>query len=78
MAGEIFWNNRELAQKQIEEVNSLRGRIDPLLKAEKELEDFGVMVELGEAEPDPSRNLQSNGIWNATWRPSSSGSMPSN
>jgi peptide chain release factor 2 len=52
MAGDSFWNNREQAQKLIEESNSLRGKIEPLLKAEKELEDFRVMVELGEAEPE--------------------------
>jgi len=52
MASESFWNNREQAQKLIEESNSLRNRIEPLLKAEKELEDFRVMVELGEAEPE--------------------------
>ncbi len=51
MAGETFWNNREQAQKHIDESNSLRSRIEPLLKAEKELEDFKVMLELGEAEP---------------------------
>jgi peptide chain release factor 2 len=51
MAADNFWNNREQAQKLIEEANSLRERIDPLLKAEKQLEDFQVMVELGEAEP---------------------------
>src|SRR5437868_1585205 len=52
MAGESFWNNREQAQKLIEENNSLRNKIEPLLKGEKELEDFRVMVELGEAEPE--------------------------
>jgi len=51
MASDNFWTNREQAQKLIEEANSLRERIDPLLKAEKQLEDFHVMVELGEAEP---------------------------
>jgi peptide chain release factor 2 len=51
MAGETFWNNREQAQKLIDESNSLRNRIEPLLKSEKQLEDFKVMVELGEAEP---------------------------
>src|SRR5215469_4243878 len=51
MAGENFWNNREQAQKLIDESNSLRNKIEPLLKAEKQLEDFRVMVELGEAEP---------------------------
>ena len=55
MAGDSFWNNRDQAQKQIEEANALRGRIDPLLRAEKEAEDFGVMVELGEAEPEDAQ-----------------------
>jgi peptide chain release factor 2 len=55
MAAESFWNNREQAQKLIEESNSLRNRIEPLLKAEKELDDFRVMVELGEAEPETSQ-----------------------
>jgi peptide chain release factor 2 len=52
MAAESFWNNREQAQKQIDEANSLRKKIEPLLKAEKQLEDFRVMVELCEAEPE--------------------------
>jgi peptide chain release factor 2 len=55
MAADNFWNNREQAQKLIEESNSLRGRIDPLLQAEKQLEDFRVMVELGEAEPESAQ-----------------------
>jgi peptide chain release factor 2 len=55
MAGESFWNNRDQAQKLIEESNSLRNKIEPLLKAEKEVEDFRVMVELGEAEPETSQ-----------------------
>jgi peptide chain release factor 2 len=52
MAGEKFWNNREQAQKLIDEANSLRNKTEPLLRAEKQLEDFQVMVELGEAEPE--------------------------
>lgn len=55
MAGESFWNNREQAQKHIDEANSLRNRIEPLLKAEKQLDDFRVMVELGEAEPEEAQ-----------------------
>jgi peptide chain release factor 2 len=51
MAADNFWNNREQAQRLIEEANTLRGKTEPLLKAEKQLEDFHVMVELGEAEP---------------------------
>jgi peptide chain release factor 2 len=55
MAADTFWNNREQAQKLIEEANGLRNKTEPLLKAEKELEDFRVMVELGEAEPEPAQ-----------------------
>ncbi len=51
MALDTFWNNREQAQKVIDEANALRGKIDPLLQAEKQLDDFRVMIELGEAEP---------------------------
>ena len=56
MAAETFWNNREQAQKLIDESNTLRNKSEPLLKAEKELEDFKVMVELGEAEPEASQS----------------------
>jgi peptide chain release factor 2 len=55
MAGETFWNNRDQAQKLIEESNSLRNKIEPFLKSEKELEDFRVMVELGEAEAESAQ-----------------------
>jgi peptide chain release factor 2 len=55
MAAEKFWNNREQAQKLIDEANSLRRKVEPLLQAEKHLEDFQVMVELGEAEPPASQ-----------------------
>jgi peptide chain release factor 2 len=55
MAADNFWNNREQAQKLIEEANSVRNRTEPLLKAEKQLEDLQVMVELGEAEPEPAQ-----------------------
>src|SRR5262249_4182644 len=49
------WNNREQAQKSIDEANSLRNKIEPLLKAEKQIEDLQVMVELGEAEPEAAQ-----------------------
>ena len=55
MAADNFWNNRDQAQKLIEESNALRSKTEPLLKAEKRLEDFQVMVELGEAEPEPAQ-----------------------
>jgi peptide chain release factor 2 len=55
MAADKFWNNRDQAQRLIEEANSLRGKIDPLLQAEKKQDDLRVMVELGEAEPEPAQ-----------------------
>lgn len=50
MAGEGFWDNREQAQKLINEGSSIRNKIEPLVAAEKQLDDFRVMLELGEAE----------------------------
>ncbi len=52
MAADGFWNNKDQAQKLIEEAGVLRGKTEPLLQAQKELEDLHVMLELGEAEPD--------------------------
>jgi peptide chain release factor 2 len=52
MGQETFWNNREKAQALIDEANSLRKKIEPLLKAERQVEDVRVMVELAEAEPE--------------------------
>lgn len=52
MAQDSFWNNREKAQAMIDEANVLRKKIDPLIKAERQLDDFKVMTELAEAEPE--------------------------
>jgi peptide chain release factor 2 len=51
MADDTFWNNREKAQTLIDEASTLRNKVEPLLQAEKQLDDFRVMLELGEAEP---------------------------
>ncbi len=55
MAGETFWNNREQAQKLVDEANVIRNKLDPLLNAGKQLDDFRVMIELGEAEAPESQ-----------------------
>jgi peptide chain release factor 2 len=55
MSADTFWNNREQAQKLIDESGSLRKKIDPLLNAEKQFEDFAVMIELGEEEAPASQ-----------------------
>jgi len=57
MAAESFWNNREQAQKLIDEANTLRDKTEPLLKSERQVEDFQVMVELSEGEP-PAEQLK--------------------
>ncbi len=51
MARDSFWNNREQAQKSIEEANALRRKIEPLFEAEKNLLHVREMIELGETEP---------------------------
>ena len=56
MAQDTFWNNRDQAQKLIDEASSLRKKIDPLVQAEKRLEDLGVMIELCEAEPEETHD----------------------
>jgi peptide chain release factor 2 len=41
-----FWTNKERAQKNVEEVSSLRGKITPLLALERQIEDLPVLIEL--------------------------------
>lgn len=55
MTREDFWDNREKAQKLVAEVSSIRGKLDPLKQADKDLDDLQVMVELAEAEPDAAQ-----------------------
>lgn len=55
MSAGDFWGNRENAQKSIDESALLRRKTEPLIVAEKKLEDFQAMVELGEAEPEGSQ-----------------------
>ncbi len=55
MAGESFWSNQEQAQRLIEESNGLRRKIDPIIESEKRVEDFLVMAELGESEPEAAQ-----------------------
>jgi len=59
MAGETFWNNQEAAQKVINESNDIRGKLDPLAKFGKQLDDLHAMLELAQAEPpDMQMKLQ--------------------
>lgn len=51
MAAPDFWDNRENAQKTVDEVSSIRKKVDPLVKSSKQIEDIEVMIELGKEEP---------------------------
>ena len=55
MGGENFWNNRDAAQKVVEETSRLRKRIEPLRVAENQLTDLVGMVELGQAEDEATQ-----------------------
>jgi peptide chain release factor 2 len=55
MADENFWNNREKAQGFIDEAGVIRNKLEPLQRLERQLEDFRVMLELGEGEPAASQ-----------------------
>ncbi|MBT5927102.1 MAG: peptide chain release factor 2 [Verrucomicrobia bacterium] len=52
MSREDFWNNRDSAQKLMDESTSIRRKLDPLKKGETRLQDIEVMLELGAEEPE--------------------------
>lgn len=52
MSAPDFWDSREHAQAVVEEVSSLRGKVQPMLAVERQVEDFEVLVELAAAESD--------------------------
>ena len=47
-----FWNNKERAQQNVEEVSILRGKITPLLALERQADDLAVLIELAREEGD--------------------------
>lgn len=46
MAEPDFWANKERAQKNVEEVSALRGKITPLLALNRQIDDLPVLIEL--------------------------------
>ena len=46
MAEPDFWTNKERAQKNVEEVSTLKGKVGPLLTLERQIDDLPVLVEL--------------------------------
>ena len=53
MSAPDFWDHRERAQADVEEVSSLRGKIQPMQAIDRQVEDFEVLVELAAEEADP-------------------------
>ncbi len=57
MASDSFWNNQEAARKVIDEANALKRKVEPMVAFGRRLEDVGVLLELGEAEPPAGQDL---------------------
>jgi peptide chain release factor 2 len=56
MAGSDFWNNRERAQADVEEVSRLKSIINPVRELEREIADFDALRQLAEEESNaPAR-----------------------
>jgi peptide chain release factor 2 len=52
MSASDFWNNKERAQKSVEEVSELRGKVNPLLALERQIDDLAILKELALGEPE--------------------------
>ncbi len=55
MSAPDFWNNRERAQIDVEEVSRLKSLITPFRELERETEDFEALQQLAAEEPDASQ-----------------------
>ena len=53
MAEPGFWDRKEQAQKQVEEVSALRARIGPLVALESQVSDLETLQLLADEETDP-------------------------
>jgi peptide chain release factor 2 len=61
MAAPDFWNNRERAQTDVEEVSRLKSLINPVRELEREIADFDALRELTEEENDAQARAQAEG-----------------
>jgi peptide chain release factor 2 len=52
MSAPDFWDHKERAQQQVEEVSTLRAKINPMLGLMRQIDDLEVLVELATLEPD--------------------------
>ena len=55
MSQDNFWDNRNYAQKLVDESSSIKRRIEPLLKAESQQSDMETMLEMAAAEDEATR-----------------------
>ncbi|MBT7702359.1 MAG: peptide chain release factor 2, partial [Verrucomicrobia bacterium] len=55
MSQDNFWDNRDYAQKLVDESSSLKRRIEPLLKAETQHTDMRTMLELADGEDETTQ-----------------------
>ena len=55
MAAPDFWDNRERAQGDVEEVSRLRSLINPFRELEREIDDFEVLQQLAAEEADAAQ-----------------------
>jgi peptide chain release factor 2 len=58
MAAPDFWNNRERAQIDVEEVSRLRLLINPFQELEREINDFEALQQLATEEADEAHRVQ--------------------
>jgi len=52
MSASDFWNNKERAQSSVEEVSTLRGKVNPVLAVGRQVDDLAILKELALDEPD--------------------------
>src|ERR1700747_478999 len=58
MAAPDFWNNRERAQTDVDEVSRLRSLINPFRELEREIEDFDALHQLAAEEKNDAQRAQ--------------------
>ena len=58
MSAPNFWNNRERAQAEVDEVSRLRSLINPFRELEREVDDFEALQQLASEEKDEAHRLQ--------------------
>ena len=58
MSAPDFWNNRERAQADVEEVSRVRGLINPFQELEREIADFEALQQLAAEETDDAARSQ--------------------